>query len=104
MARRGVHDAGALIERDVIGENAGHLNGQERDAEISAFEIAAFQRAATLRLASMPQSACSAADPIRREQQRAFFRFDHDVFKVRMKRQRAIVRQRPGSGRPDHGA
>ena len=39
MAGRGVHDAAALIERDVIGEHAGHVQVEKRMLELRAFEF-----------------------------------------------------------------
>ena len=45
MARRGVDDAAALIERDVIGQHAGHAHIEKRMLKLGAFEFAALPRA-----------------------------------------------------------
>src|SRR5439155_18313328 len=42
----GVNDATALIERNVIGENAGHVNGEKGELKFHAVEIAALERGA----------------------------------------------------------
>jgi len=43
-------------------------------------------------------------DAIGGQQQRALFRFPRDVVEIEMKGKRAIVRNRPGRGRPDDRA
>ncbi len=103
VARRGVHDAGALIERDVIGQHRGHSQIQKRMPEFQLRQIFPLPRPAHAPCFEL-QRIERRADQIRREQQRSGGSFGHDVIVVRMKRERAIVRQRPGSGRPDHGA
>src|SRR5258708_6191943 len=50
VARSGVNDTAALIERDVIGKNAGHLNGKKRVLKLHAIEIAALERGANFGL------------------------------------------------------
>ena len=102
VARRGVHDAGALIERHVIGQNRWDSQIQKRMPEFQLRQIFPFPRPAHASCFKL-QSIERRADQIRREQQRSRGSFGHDVIVVRMKRERAIVRQRPGSGRPDHG-
>ena len=42
VSRSGVHDAAALIERNVIGENSGHLNRDEGMLELHSFKVATF--------------------------------------------------------------
>ena len=42
MPRRGVHDSGALIERDVFGEQSGNVDIHKRVLKVHAFEIATF--------------------------------------------------------------
>ena len=39
VSGRGVHDAAALIERDVVGENAGDLHRQKRMLEFACLRI-----------------------------------------------------------------
>jgi len=46
MTGGGMNDAATLIERDVIGENARHLNRQEGMLKFHALEIAALNRGA----------------------------------------------------------
>src|SRR2546427_1229014 len=46
MARGGMNDAAPLIERDVIGENAGHLNRPEGMLKFHPLEIAPLIRGA----------------------------------------------------------
>ncbi len=46
MARRGVHDTGALIEGDVIGQHGGNAEIQEGVLEFESREIAALPRTA----------------------------------------------------------
>ena len=45
MAGRGVHDSAALIERDVLGEHAGHCEIEKRMLELRAFEFPALPAA-----------------------------------------------------------
>ena len=49
VARSGVYDATALIERDVIGKNSRDLNIKEGVLKFHAFEIAPLERAAHFR-------------------------------------------------------
>ena len=44
VARGGMNDSAALLERDVIGKNAGDFDGQEGMLEFHALEFAAFDR------------------------------------------------------------
>src|SRR6266478_3733499 len=90
-------------ECDVLGENAGHLNRQKRMLKLHPGKVGTFElslNAGFLDSAFRLQS----RNAIRREQQRTSFGFDHDVFKIGMKRQRAVVRNCPGGGSPDHRA
>ena len=49
MAGRGVHDAAALLERDVISEDARHDQIKKRMPELHAFELAALAAPADFR-------------------------------------------------------
>src|SRR5882724_511519 len=102
VAGSSVNDAAALIERDVIGENAGQLDGNKGVLKFHALEIAAFEGAAnfgfldaTLGLKSSYAVHC--------KKQRSFFGFDDGVFEIGMKGERAIVGQSPGRGGPNDG-
>jgi hypothetical protein len=85
VARSGVHDAAALIERDVISKDAGNLEGQEGMLEFHALEIAAVERGANVCLLDAALS-LKRSNAIRSEQQRAFFRVHNHIGKIGMKR------------------
>src|SRR5262249_28047790 len=97
----GMNNAGALIEGDVSGENAGHFKIQKRMLEPGVLEVMAFEfrkNASFLDVAFRLQS----SDTIRRQQELPFFCLNHDVLKIRMKCECAVVRNRPGSRGPKH--
>src|SRR5207244_12980195 len=87
MSRSRVNDAAALIERDIIGENARHLNGQEGVLKYHPLEIASLKRGAH---ASFLDAALGfeSGDAVGGQQQRALFGFDDGIFEIRMKRER----------------
>ena len=74
VAGRGVHDAAALIERDVVGEHAGHLNRQKWMLKFHAFEIAAFEGRENFGFLDFAFG-LQRGDAIRGEQQLRLFRF-----------------------------
>src|SRR4029077_15216430 len=43
VSRSGVHDSAALIESDVVGENAGHLNRQKRMLKSHPGKVGTFE-------------------------------------------------------------
>ncbi len=98
-----VNDAAALIERDVIGENARHLNRQEGMLKFHSLEIAPLIGGAQ---ASFFDAAfgLQSRNAIGGQQQCALFGFHDGVVEIGMKGKRAIVRNRPGRGRPDNRA
>ena len=102
MARRGVHDAGALLERDVLAEHAGHNAIQKRMLKFRAFENLPWKRPFG---STCNRSACFLCDlcrPIPRARCTCCpFSSVASTYQIRMKRQRHAGRQRPGSSRPD---
>jgi len=87
----------ALIESNVIGENAGHLNRKKWMLKFHAVEIAALEPSANFRFLDIALSLQS-SDAIGGQQQCTLFSFDHGVFEIGMKGERAIMRNSPGSG------
>ncbi len=100
MAGSRVDDAAALIESDVARQDSRYLDRQERMLKLHALEIAAFERSANFGFLDVALR-LQRSDAIRREQQRAFFGFHYGVFEIGVKREPAVVRNRPWSGRPD---
>src|ERR1700730_15692187 len=98
----GVHDAAALSDSDVIGQDTGKLNRKEGVLKFNAGKVRAFELGAH---ASFFYAAfgLQGGDAISGEKQRAFFGVDHGVFEIRMKCQRAIVGNGPGGSGPDNG-
>ena len=77
--------------------------GKKRVLKFHALEIPALEGRANFGFLDATFRSQS-GDAIRGEQQRALFGFHDDVFEIGMKRERAIVRHRPWSGRPDDRA
>ncbi len=102
VARSRVHDAAALIQRDVIRQQARHLNRQKRMLKLHPLEIAALETRQFLSLLDVAIG-LESGNAIRSQQQLSLFRRDHHVLVVRVKRQPAVVRNRPRCRGPDHG-
>src|SRR6267154_1285718 len=102
MAGSGVNDAGALVERDVGGENAGDLQRQKGMLKFCALEMVALELGEDARFLDVALG-LECSDTISGEKQLPFFGFDDYVFEVWMKGERAVVGNRPGSGGPDDG-
>ena len=100
VARGGMDDSAALLERDVIGKNAGDFDGQEGMLEFHALEFAAFDRGTN---AGFPKAelAPQSIDTIGGNQKGAALRVHDGIVEIGMKSQGAVVRKSPGSGRPN---
>ena len=98
-----MNDTAALIESDVIGKDARHLNGDEGVLKLHAIEIAALERGANFGFLDTALSLQS-SDAIGGKEQYALFGFDDGVLKIGMKGERAIVRNGPGRSCPNDGA
>src|SRR6266403_2792931 len=68
-----------------------------------AFEVAALEGGADFGFLDAALG-LESGNAVRGEKQGAFFGFDDGIFEIRMKGERAIVRQSPGRGGPDDGA
>jgi hypothetical protein len=101
VTRCGMHDTRTLIQRDVIGQHRRHLQIQEWMPKIQIGEIFAFPWPTNLFRLQL-QCIQSRPDQILRQKQRSRIRLRDNIFVVRMKRERAIVRQRPRCRGPDH--
>src|SRR6266699_2217274 len=95
-----MNDSAALLERDVIGKNAGDFDGQEGMLEFHALDFAAFDRGTN---AGFPEAelAPQSIDTIGGNQQCAALRVHDGIVEIGMKSQGAVVRKSPGSGRPN---
>ena len=102
VTRRGVNDAAALIERDIVREHARHVNRHEGMLELHSFEIAPFVRRENFCLFYLAFG-LERSDSIDSQQQLALFRLHDRVLVVRMKRECTIMRNGPRSGSPDNG-
>ena len=103
VARSGVHDAAALIERHVIGQDAGNLQIEKWMLELHAFEGRAFPFAAHF-VNFHVQFGFEGVHALFRQQQFSRGRIRDDVLELRMKREGAVRGQRPGRGGPDERA
>ncbi len=103
VARSRVNDAAALIEGDVVGKNAGHVNGKKWVLKFHAIKIAALEGGANFGFFD-PAFGLKRRNAFRGEKQCAFFGFDDGVFEVGMKGERAIVGNGPRRSGPDNGA
>src|SRR6202162_3454981 len=102
MSWSGVHDAAALIECDVVGEDAGHFNGQEGMLKLHAVEFATFERGDNFGFGNA--AIClQRRDAIGGQQEAALLRLNDGVVEIRMEGECAVMRNGPGSGGPDDG-
>ena len=95
-----MHDTAALIERHVVGEDSGRLRIEKWMLELHAFQIRAFPLAVHF-VNFHVQFGFQSVHAVFRQQQFSGRRVGHDVFVLRMKRQRAVRRQSPRSSGPD---
>src|SRR6202035_5153724 len=92
LTRSGVHDAAALVEGGVVGQNAGDLEREKGVLKLAPFEFAAlegFTDAGFFNIAF----GLERGDAVDGEEQGAFFGIDDGVVVVGMKSQRAVVGQ-----------
>src|SRR3979411_345417 len=96
-------DSAALIERDVLGKNAGNLYRQKWMLELHALKFASFERCADTDIFNSGiRLQCGNA--ISREKQRALISIHDGVLVIGMEGQRAVMRNGPGRGCPDKRA
>src|SRR5258708_32117215 len=99
MAGGSVHDAAALIERDIVGENSGDLDRHEGVLELHAFKVTAFVSGENFRLLDFTLG-LKRGSAIASEKQLAFYGLHHRVFVTGLKSQSPAVGNAPGRRRP----
>ena len=105
MRGRGVHGAGARLQRDVLADDDGHVLADEGMLELQVFELRAGELRQHLALAEAVARQTGIEQLVGQHQQ---FRLPvarhphHHVFDVRAQRHGFVGGQRPGRGGPDH--
>jgi hypothetical protein len=100
VPRRGVHDPGALLERDVVGQDGKRVAGVQGMSEVESLEALAFH--SHQRIAQrLPGRRADASRELLGDQDGRAVPCIGAVSQFRMKRDGEIRRNRPRRGRPD---
>ena len=99
-----MNNSATLIQRDVIRENSRHAQlFEERMLKLHAFELAPFSNLDEwpTRFQREEHFQFRVAESFFRQQQFAGRSLNNNIFIIRVKRERAVCRQRPRSGGPN---